>query len=521
MTGKVYLNNQIEAEKAYNRIITDNQKEQNTVEYRGKMYTYYGKSNVQFSFCYKSIRVFNFICESLIIPFTLGLILFSKTYRTCLSRDFDKLKTKKGKDFHIYLLKNEPNVFKAPLTNVKPSENIVVTPFSKDEQRKNAIEEDLQEIDPIVEIAPIQNDLPIEATHAAEPQTKEQDIEQLCEKIKNKLGQNVPIVELPKLFSDLESQDPKVVDFAQKVLDLLLEKKVELHSTTLSSFPLWPVDAAAIKKIALEQYSSNNPLLRKRALNACSYLVTCGHKEGFEVAALLAKKNLNDPDEKIQHEGFEYFKLLLQKSKPDLCDEDFALAIGLASKMYLSGTELWQNTTRFFDLLIKNCKEKDILKIKPFIIKAVSYEKNHFVWEWINRIITNHHTNKNLVSIAIEAAENGIVCESPYIRDEVFTLLWRLLSWAPEQSLETALKCILIESKQKEPGIGMIQRMWELLGQNCESHTAGFIYFMEKNRQNYAPSLREAVNNLSNSNSPYAKQQAEEINKYFKRILAD
>lgn len=223
---------------------------------------------------------------------------------------------------------------------------------------------------------------------------------------------------------------------------------------------------------------------------------------------------LESQDEKMQQEGVDYFKRLIQNSfHPILPEKELSLAIDVAGKLFMNGTKdstSWISGYHFFQELIQRGKEDDVLKIKAAILLACSptSPQYYMAYKLCDVIITTHHLRKDLLAIPLEAAKLGISSDNSHLRDQGFHILWRFLSWAPEYSIQTTLDCILEESKRDKIAISMLSRLQEIVDQDTSNHLCEFKKTLETHWQECVPTLKQALTNISNNSCSYTREQA-------------
>ena len=225
--------------------------------------------------------------------------------------------------------------------------------------------------------------------------------------------------QLVSLFDQLKSPDELTVRKAEKEIKYLQHQQLSFQTIVLHSFPLWPVDASALTQIALDQSESSHPLLRERAFHACHYLTTNRYREGYETAAILASKKMQNGDETVQKEGFKYFVLLLNQWHPQLSQDDLVSAISIAKK--ISTTNQWVEASHFFEMLVQRGEEADIALLKNTALDLCASDNLNafFVGHNIcNLIVNNHHNCAGLVAIPLQVAISMCNFEEPYRRSQ-------------------------------------------------------------------------------------------------------
>lgn len=316
--------------------------------------------------------------------------------------------------------------------------------------------------------------------------------------------------ELVRLFAELESMDVDIATNAKENLDFLLNQGFPLSHLFFRSLPLWPPNTAALLEIVLRQSASNNPILRERAIHACSHLITSYNcKEGYAVAKLLAEKKLGNPDETIQQEGLSYYKLLLNQNQPELPLHTLMMAIHAASKMFLRATNFAAEANCFFRDLIKYGKENDVLKMEQFLLDACVSDQFDRAFDLC--MLATHPSQKRLLAILLKAASKGYASENKEIRRKAFFLSHELLAKAPEDSMDIIIQAILTESKRKEPCTNIILILRALVFyESSDPHLLGgpFRETVKKRWSHDSILLLEALTNLSSCNESYIKNSA-------------
>ena len=315
--------------------------------------------------------------------------------------------------------------------------------------------------------------------------------------------------QLVSLFDQLKSQDQLTVQKAEEEIRYLQDQQVSFHTIVLHSFPLWPVDASALKQIALDQSESRHPLLRERAFHACSYLVTHCSREGYEAAAILASKKMRSEDETVQEEGFKYFVLLLNQWQPQLSQDDLVIAVLIGKKICM--TDQWIETSQFFEMLVKHGREADVALLKNTVIDLCASDNSHAFYVGRNicdLIVNNHHNSANLVAISLEAAILMCTSEVPFRRSQSLDLFWSLLRWTPASTIDPLLQALEVESQRKNPEIRILGRLDELAGHDFSNLSQNTKEVVLQRAKKDAPALLRILTNLSTCDSPYVQQQA-------------
>ena len=310
------------------------------------------------------------------------------------------------------------------------------------------------------------------------------------------------------LFDQLESPDELTVQKAEEEIKYL-QDELSFETIVQDSFPIWPIDASALKQIALDQSESKHPLLRERAFHACNYLVTHGYKEGYETAAILASKKMRSEDETVQKEGFKYFVLLLNQWHPQLSQDDLVLAISIAKKLCM--TDQWVKTGHFFEMLVTHGQEADVALLKNTPLDLCASDNSHafFVGHDIcNLIVNNRHNCADLVAISLQAAVSMCDSEDPYRRNQGLNLFWSLLRWSPASTINPLLQALEIESKRKRPQMGILGRLNELAGHDFSNLFHSTQEVVLQRAKEDAPALLRILTNLSTCDFPYFQQQA-------------
>ncbi len=316
-------------------------------------------------------------------------------------------------------------------------------------------------------------------------------------------------LQLVSLFDQLKSPDELAVRKAEEGIKYLQDQQISFQTIVLHSFPLWPVDASALKQIALDQSESRHPLLRERAFHACSYLVTHGRREGYETAAILASKKMRSENETIQEEGFKYFVLLLNQWQPQLSQDDLVLAISIAKKICM--TDQWVETSHFFETLVEHGREADVALLKNTALDLCTSDNFHAFYvgrNICNLIINNHHNRADLVAISLQAAISMCTSENSYRRSKGLDLFWHLLRWTPTSTIDPLLQALEIESQRKDPEISTLGMLNELAGHDFSNLFHSTKEVVLQRAKEDAPTLLRILTNLSTCDSPYVQRRA-------------
>ena len=312
------------------------------------------------------------------------------------------------------------------------------------------------------------------------------------------------IPELVLLFEQLGSEDKVTVKKAEEELKYLEDKQISLLEIMHHSFPLWPIDAGALKKIATESSEASHPLLQARSFEACSYLVRNGSKEGYEAAQTIGPKKMRDPDEVVQKKGFSYFLLLLSQWNPELSPNDLDLAISIAKKIYKTDQPF--EATRFFEKLVGNGKEGDIFKSKEPILGLCSSEERFPIFEVCSQLAMKK--NGTLVQIPLEAASAACASEDGVKRHIGWNLFRQLLLSMPADTIDPLLLVLEGESKKENPERVLLSRLKELAGHDFSSLSQSSGDLILQRAKQDAPTLLRIVENLLDCKSQYVRDDA-------------
>lgn len=312
-------------------------------------------------------------------------------------------------------------------------------------------------------------------------------------------------LELVQLFDDLESSDETVVQQAEQKIKNMQRIDYPFHSLVLDSFPLWPVDEAALKEIALKPEA--HPLRQQRAFHACSYLVTHFREEGFQAATTLAAQKMRSDDEKTQIEGLKYFTLLLRRYQPELLQEELLLAIGIANRI-AGSEESWLVASSFFASLVENGKIEDVAQLKDTIPALCASENSTEVHMGftISDKITTKRTKLN--SIPLSGARSLCASDSEHNRGQGFSLFWRLLSWSPDETIDPLLDALEAESLRENPIIASISRLKELAGHKFSNLMVASGEAIKARAEQDAPLLIKILSALAACKNNYIVEEA-------------
>ncbi|MBS0620766.1 MAG: hypothetical protein JSS61_04835 [Verrucomicrobia bacterium] len=318
----------------------------------------------------------------------------------------------------------------------------------------------------------------------------------------HEIYENQQIPALVDLFNRLKSDDPQIVKTAEGQIKELEGQQISFHYLALHSFPLWPIDALALKQIALDEADSGHPLVRERALIACGYLFLHGYSEGREAAAILSAKKMRNEDETVQQDGFKYFSLLLGKWRPTLPPEDLVLAISIAEKICES--DRWCDASSFFRTLVERGQKADVALLRETALNLCASENSHAYYigdEICEKIIEKRSKEQDLVRISLEAIISMCGSKEGYRRGKAFSLFWSLLERCPELAIEPLLNALEEESKRKNPQIAALMRVDQLVRHQVSGLTS----------RSDDPQLLRILTNLSNCDSPYIQKEAEKL----------
>ena len=311
------------------------------------------------------------------------------------------------------------------------------------------------------------------------------------------------ISQVTYLFDRLNSPDELTVQKSEEKIQYLLQQGISFQEVATHSLPTCPLDPEAIKQIALGQSEARHPLLKKRAAEACRYLLENSHVQGCKIAVAVASKKMRSSEESSQQEGLDYMALALKSYwRPKLLQEDILLAISIAKK--LCATNRPSDAHDFFASLVSHGQREDVEQFKDTLLDLCASDDRAKleVGFDICHQIAKQGKKINLMEIPLSIATSTCANENELRKEHGWRLFRTLLKKDCVLTIDPLLQAMEAESKQKVPLKDLLFRLEELvIGYS-------FFYTSCNKREPILQKLMQILSNLSTCDDEWLQKQA-------------